>query len=107
MSYRFGHKFPIDEFYFNTFGIFSATCIFAYGWFTSSRGVTNDPRLTDFNADLRAMKQRYTQNEPMGHGEKSIIELWKEHKDAIEREKARRAEGSFLAGRDAMEHAGK
>lgn len=76
-----------------------AACIYTYGWFVSTSGITNDPRLNEFNAELRAR-----QGIPIEQGGKSVSGLWKEHKDNQEGEKARRDQDSFLAGRDGMEY---
>lgn len=86
------------------------------GAFVSTSGILQDPRLKDFNADMRAKaleeqknrnlrREANTERKIMPQGPKSAGELWKEHKGAIDGE-ARRDEGSSLASRDGMEYRG-
>ncbi|MCJ1427899.1 hypothetical protein MMC29_005805 [Sticta canariensis] len=92
-----------------------------YGMFVASAGLANDPRLKDFNADVKAFlqaKQPVRQVDHTGQGSRStsevskeqrrktIGEVWKEAKEAEQREKASGDEGSSLAGRDGTEYAG-
>lgn len=79
-----------------------AACIYSYGWFVSTSGITNDPRLNEFNADLRVR-----QGEPMGQGGMTVSGLWKVHEDVQEGEKARRDKDSSLAGRNGTEYSDK
>lgn len=83
-------------------------------------GLTTDPRLKDFNADLQALlqeKQPVRQVDQTGQGSRSTGEVskeqrrktseaWKEAKEAKQHEKASGDEGSSLAGRDGREYAG-
>ena len=92
-----------------------------YAAFVTAAGITRDPRLKEWRADLKASVQmdreqltqrirqeRVTRITKDGTGQrgKSLGELWKEHKDAAEGGKARRDDESPLAGGDGMEYAG-
>ena len=100
---------------------FALAATTSYGMGLATVGVATDPRLKDFNADVRAFlreKQPIRQVDRTGQGSRSTSEdskeqrrktfgeAWKEAKEARQREKASGDEGSALAGRDGMEYAG-
>lgn len=82
----------------------------SYGAFALVGNIIRDPRLKDYSTEWKAimdeeMKQRRARG-IMGQGGKRDGDLWQGHKDGIDRDTARRDEGSFLAGRNEAENTG-